>query len=557
MLPDEDVPTLAGGEPGADGDPTGAQLPELDAADEEDRTVQAVAPDARASRPDVAPPTALEPTPPTAKAAPRPGPPRPGPPRPAERTPSSPAVVQNEPEEPDSITATAPRVSSPALPLGVPGEVQIRTLEEDLGDETKVRTLPGGLPGSLAEASPAPAPAPKPPSSPPDVAPADEPDDSVTTQAPAPRVASAPELGAIAISPRSLMPATALPEPIEPPSSVSGLVTRPGGDPPTTPRRASEPVPSDDPDAYDAEDSITTRGPAVDPVYEEDSVTTQAPAVSPELVSAATAAPAEFEPDVTEGTTKKVKRPDEPPSPADEEAESITTQAPGHLTNMLRVIAAESAPRPIDEDELPENRTAVMPGAPLQQRAGRSAAAAHAAQPAISPLAPTMRAGGAPHPASVNARVAAAPHLQPSSESGLRVARQTGGGERASLGVLGAHDARAGMNGAAGPSSRPDAAGSVRDPFAVREASPNDGELVRGPRYGLLVAVVAAISVLVPLVLFFVLNMPSDAVTPRIASQPSPDFVKRGDAARAKAARPAPPAPPPPRPAPRWHPRRR
>ena len=303
----------------------------------------------------------------------------------------------------------------------------------------------------------------------------------------------------------------------------------------------------------DEDESVTARGPAAEP-YGEDSVTTQAPNVPLELIHAAlmaadASATGSLD-DTSAASTQKVKKPGgvgEAPSPADEEAESITTQAPGHVTNMLRVIASGSsrrigkgnlAPLEDDDDEGPENRTAVMANAPLKR-------VIHDAE-SSSPLPAIRPTGG---PLSHGPMGAAAPRLEPSSESGLRVARSgSGSNERASLGQLmasgdarnsGALPASAALSSDGGLSSAADSRGHGLADMSLQHMQPSlhDVDLGKGPSYGLLVAIVAVISIVVPVTLFVFLRHGSDSVSPQAApSEPASEIVKPG-VARGKSPR--------------------
>jgi hypothetical protein len=485
-------------------------------------------------------------------------------------------TVDDDPIE-DSITATAPRLNAANLmeaaqsgrgvPIAIPGRVEIRTLEDDDDpqDETEVRTRPGhaglDVPSTLRAAAALPAPRPaagRPPEAKLAALPVAEdhevgaPDeDGVTTQAQAPRV-----------------------EPLV--DASDELLTRPGlggeGDPPTRPGLEAPTEPATrpglggavatsdqptakvkvDPNGYpndqDDDESVTTRARSGDAEpYGEDSVTTQAPNVPLDLIhaaiKAAEAANAAALDDTSADTTQKLRKPrtKAAPSPADEEAESITTQAPGHVTNMLRVIASGSSPdlptsknKPIEEDdEGPENRTAVMAGAPLKRVIQE--VESNGRLPAIRPT------GG---PLSHGPMGAAAPRLEPSSESGLRVARSgSGSNERASLGqLLASPDAR---NSGALVASMPIDPASLA-PFDPRSLGPaemgqlqpslHDVNLGKGPSYGLLVAIVAVISVVVPVTLYVVLRHGTESVTQAVPSEPSTEIEKPG-APRGKSGR--------------------
>ncbi len=424
------------------------------AADAEDRTIQE-APDADA---DADPTTAIA-------RPPVPPPLRPRAPS-APEPPTTPKSLAAEDESEDSITTTAPRVSAPKLPIAAPKSVEIRTLDDDdeNGEETELRTLVGApketLPNVASEAEAA--------------------DDSVTAQAPVTRAPSSPEIptatgtgapspGPIRISPKSLMP---------PPAPAK--------------------------DAYD-DDSVTSRAPAVD--YADDSITTQAPNMPAAIASAGVALPPPIDGE-TEGTTKKVRK-----NAADEDAESITTQAPGHLTNMLRVIASDKNAPDGDDDD---------PDDPIQ---------AHTQVMANAPLKPSDLGAHV-----VRGGVALAHQLEPSSESGLRVAQpERVDADRASLGAIGVPSRERRISNMAVIGARDSSRLKVTQPPATF-VSPDADE--KKPPYALVVGVVALISIAIPAVLFIVLNQSTGEVAPRVAAQPVPDPVIRADAPRARAPRP-------------------
>jgi hypothetical protein len=447
--------------------------------------------------------------------------------------PSSPvsAVASTEPdpaprtiatsEEEDPITATAPRVSA------IPGTVAVAsasTKNDDLLDETEVKTMAGARPGR----------APDPPRRKPVEAPAvdDEHDDGPTTQAPAPRIASKP---ATASTPEPA-PSTDKDAEIhrtQPRAKIPSQI-----DPPTRPGVAElETMPGVEAEPFDAEESITSRALGAQAV--DDSVTQQAPNVASSLAaSTGAAAIRQSSPSTTDGgdttTTQKQRR--SQLSPADGEPESITSQAPAHLTNLLRVIASDT-PEPgvdaIDEDDddaNPQNQTAVMPNAPLKAAADASISAPPAKQPGtIQKFPPVSPIGARIDTRASNPKTAAAPRLEPlesNSDSGLRIARPaTGSGERVSVGKL--------------------VADGEQPPEGAREAFvPSDGPkhasqslhdiaFTKGPRYGLLVGVVAAVSILVPIVLFAFLNRSGDDPVPEpVTFAPNP--VTRADGIRTK-----------------------
>lgn len=462
---DDEVPG-AEDAPGSSDDTTAAEAgpPAMD----EDRTMRP------AQAPVLSPPKSLKQTMPSEGQPRRPSPAfglaaSPKPPVPTPRKGAANAVSLPA-DDPDGTTETTPRLKRPKLPLSIPGTVEIKNAggdpdPDDILDETEVRTLPG------------------------------QPSEPHT-----PRI-----IGAALEPPRPAAGRSAADDPRRAAASVPGSKVPstdrdapPSIDPPTAPRGTAL---SADEEYADDEESITTRAPAVD--MPDDSITASAPVISAPGIAAAKGLPRPIE-DGTEGTTKKVtSKPSD--SPADEESESITTQAPGHLTNMLRVIASDgapSAPSPLEDDDEPlHNKTQVMANAPARPE-GRSA------------------------------RAVAAPRLEPTSESGLRVTRVGGSGERASLGLLGVPDAKS-----APPSASPpmDAAYAPRD---LREVDFG----AKKPPYGLIVVAVMTMSIAIPVGLYMFLNQSSDP-SPRVTTQPSPDMVGRGVVdARAKAKAPSPSA---------------
>ncbi len=453
--------------------------------------------------------------------------------------------------EDGSITTTspAPRLGMKGaplpltLPLPLPATVQIRELpdddEDEELDETEVRTLVGSLASEVAAAI-APVPAAGRPSEPPPTE-ADDPDDSVTTQAPsAVKNARLPE---------DEEPNTARPimRPSAKPTPAAGR--RPGEDPaPFT--LDSAPLGAD---AYDNDESVTTRGPAV-PEYEDDSVTAQAPVARTSPVPHIARAVEPSLDDGTDGTTKRVAKRVPAPNAAGagsshdiEDAESITTQAPGHLTNMLRVIAtAEDA---IDSDDSAENKTAVMPGAPVKPTGAQSTGSLRAARPILS-------ASAGP---SMGARAAAVVDLrEPGSDSGLRIAHpETQGGDHASVSALISGASLVSGDGISGAlpvlgdhhrsarDASPAAFANTEQAFNANPRGPQPSHrevefgAMKKPRYGLLVGLVAVLSFTIPLVLFLWLHqgMVEDDAPPRTASEVAPDLVGRGDPTRPRVTR--------------------
>lgn len=376
------------------------------------------------------------------------------------RTPSKPELKADADADGDgdSITATAPRVPAPIIPLSAPNQVEIRTLDDDddSADETEVKTLSADLGELVRNARPK-------------TSEAEATDDSVTAQAPvvpgSPSTPKkAPAAAVIRIGQKSLMPKL-------------------GG-------------------AYnpDEEDSVTARSLEVGGAdFPDDSVTTQSPSVGslPEPIDGE-----------TEGTTKRVRKkpaakgaPDA--SEADERDDSVTAAAPGHLTNMLRVIASPTDEVEAVEDHDPVAHTQVMLNAPVK--------------------------------------------APPNSESALRATApaQLGlSGERASLGALGVPQRHSAPMRA--PMTSDPALGALPPnrvshvPFAPAPIVPED----RKPPYALVVGVVAAISILIPVLLFVILSQSGPDGPPRVTAQPSPDPVGL-TGSRPKAGRPAPSSTPP------------
>jgi hypothetical protein len=121
-----------------------------------------------------------------------------------------------------------------------------------------------------------------------------------------------------------------------------------------------------------------------------------------------------------------------------------------------------------------------------------------------------------------------------------RIIAAFGGGapipERGSLGMAGAaHDGRQPgiARSAAGTGD-----GAMALPTFPHEAQPHphDSASGKGPRYGLLVGIVAVISLLVPVTLFVALNRSSEASPPGAPSEPVRE-IQKSDAPRTKAER--------------------
>jgi hypothetical protein len=458
-------------------------------------------------------------------------------------------------DDESSVTATSQdvrRAVSALLPLTIPGAVQIREMgEEDDADEgeTEVRTLVDDA-ADLEENEPT-----KTATKELLVAGAedlrdgaDAADESITTQAPRSDVAEDEPRTEVTQAP--VLPPDP-PEPPEPPAPPAVL-------PP--PRRAPVPAAGRPPpaparealvdDAYQADESVTTRAPVVS-AYSDESVTALSPVVPP-----ARRAPRAL-PDETDGTTKKVAR----RGRVRDEEPSITPQASGHLTHMLRIIAAAEEPLPavdpLEEDDA-ENRTALMAQAPEQPGRARSlpSGPARAARPQVL----SGRPSGASRAAAI-ADLRADVGEVSSSDSGLRIAQAE---------APSADHASAPGPIRVDPAGRPPSGGMPVNAFARTEydvAPPRLAEPVavaplplrqiefgspiqKGPRYGLMVAVVAMLSFLIPVGLFLWLRPSEPDVPSPPPSEVATDHVGRGDPPRARAsasARPsaAPPPPPP------------
>lgn len=362
--------------------------------------------------------------------------------------------------EDGSITTAAPVRRSGSKSAVSPGEL-LGALDEAL-DETEVRTVVSGLTEEAASTSPLPgAGRPLEPLSSDDD---EDDDDSVTTRTP------------------SALRNVRLPDPT---------------------------VGDDDKDAYDADESVTTRGPAVAD-FEDDNVTAQGPRPAPRA-----AIPLGARPTLPDEADAALKRAAERAHDFEEDIESVTTRAPGQLTNMLRVIATPE--EPLEGDEPLDNKTAVMPGAPARASPSGDVGALQRAR--------SIAAG------SGGARGAALAELrEPSSDSGLRLARgDAPSGDQAVMVVPGV------------PPLSIQTFNTRHGPLSPQELE--FGAAVKRPRYGLLVVTVAIFSFAIPLALFLWLQqgMVEDA-PPRVAAEVEPDRVPRGDPARPRATK----APPPP-----------
>jgi hypothetical protein len=180
----------------------------------------------------------------------------------------------------------------------------------------------------------------------------------------------------------------------------------------------------------------------------------------------------------------------------------VTAAAPGHLTNMLRVIASPSdaADDEPEDDDAQQAHTKVMLNAP------------------VKPPPHHSRRGGIPD--------------SPSSDSGLLVAAQHHPGD-----LRGPMASDPGLGGS--PSDR-----IPRSPFGPAPMPMREDD--RKPPYALVVGVVAAISILIPVLLFIFLSQGGGDPPPRVLSQPSPDPV--GLTGARPRAKPGPSTTPPVRP---------
>jgi hypothetical protein len=419
----------------------------------------------------------------------------------------------------------------------MPGPVQIREMpppEEDPLDETEVRTVVG-TPSEEPKKVAAPAAA-------------DEFDeeleDSVTTQAPA-----AVKGGRL---PEEDEPKTSPPLRMPPPIPAAG---RSPFDQPPIPSPAP-PDSEDDPDAYNAEESVTTRGPAIPDfkLPDEGSVTANSHAIlehAPEssgrwpspitpnklpatMSQALGLPPAGMPPPIEDGTEGTTNRP-------------FTNKKPAPRPNVTQPSALQQLPvigpaaEPDDEEEL-DNRTAVMIGAPVKPERGPP------------PAARLARAGGMSTQASpVHAQEIRAD--QSSSESGLRIAPhdQPPAPQPASLGAmmagaLAANDRSSGAQplpshsphgsvpyfpnsepmlalGATLPANSPQLQSASLGPGQSPMQQYDFAATIKKPRYGLLVGLVALLSFAIPLVLFLWLHQSVQEPLFRSPSEVASDHV--------------------------------
>lgn len=535
---------------------------------------------------------------------------KPAPPPPSSLTSPNAQASKNEAEEEDaSITATAPAprvgaataastgvavppsapIKPPPLPLTLPGPVQIREMpppmeEQEPLDETEVRTVVSG-PLDPTASTAAPAAKPTPSTAPEaDVEDDDEIEDSVTTQAPSQVV------GGHLPEDDPDEPKTSPPMRMPPPIPAAG---RSPFDNPPIPSAAAAAAPAkkaeneeDDEDAYNVEDSVTTRGPAVPDfkIGNDDSVTADSPVVdngpessgrwpSPIGARAATMSQALGLPpkagglppaieDGTEGTTNRFAgqgpslagvaasaKKGGPPRPT-----PATMASPAALNLPPKVGAAIDA----DEDDLQEdNRTAVMIGAPVKPGGPIPGARARA-----------MGGGMGTHLSAGVAARATAPAPDPGSESGLRVApheqqQPPPQDERASVGAMmsGAlmhHGATSDRGSGVAPreypsqplpqlaphmmphhfpASEPNLALGATIPASSAPLLFGQGmppsqmqqydfaSTIKKPRYGLLVGLVALLSFAIPLVLFLWLHQTASEPPARVPAEVASDKV--------------------------------
>lgn len=236
-------------------------------------------------------------------------------------------------------------------------------------------------------------------------------------------------------------------------------------------------------DAYSAEESVTSREAARR--YDDQSVTAMANMPSgPHMTRLGESPPVR----VKEGMDG-------------EEAESVTKRELGHLTNMLRVIATPNEVRRDDHTE-------VMPNAPVKPITG--------ADSGLQIVLPDANAG---ERASVGALIAGAPAALPVCAPPMHAH------------PLGHEGARVAFPSAEGIHVPP-----VGPPHpSHHDVVASEAVAVKTPRYGLLVGLVAALSFVIPLALYLVLQRSSSDVAQRSASEVVPDHVGRADEKRTKA----------------------
>ena len=254
-------------------------------------------------------------------------------------------------------------------------------------------------------------------------------------------------------------------------------------------------LPAKSVDMYETDESVTSRGPAVAEYDEDDdSITAEGPALG--------------------RAGKRV-----PPLPSS----AARPGGPGRL-----VEEADEDDDDEDGDDHPNNQTAVMINAPVKP-------------PSLKPLFTTT-----PMIASPLAGRAGAAAGEPLSDSGLRIApavRTDAGGDHASVGVLlaGVPPSHRFVDAdSANPYAPTAPAFSPLDPLPAHPSG--EVGLAKKPNYGLIVGVVAGMSVVIPLVLYLSLRGSGPAPEPRTPSEVEPDPVGIADAPRSRAPSTKPPA---------------
>ena len=327
-----------------------------------------------------------------------------------------------------------------------------------------------------------------------------------------------------------------------------------GGELPRRPAPAAGRPPTPPPAAADEgaeaiDDSVTAQAPSISNVPADDEPSTQPPILSPAALPALVGGRAPARSVDMYETDESVTSRGPAVADYDEDDDSVTADRPAIGAGPRRS-ALPSAPAarqgPVrlvdeeDEDDHPHNHTAVMINAPVKP-------------PDRAPLFTTSPMG--PSPMAGRALAAAG---EPSSDSGLRIAsavRTEAGGDHASVAVL--------LAGMPPPSARfSETDGELRtttafsplDPSGQAEQLADPLAQPKKPNYGLIVGVVAGLSVLIPLILYFALRGGTVPAEPRTPAEIEPDPIGTSDVARPKATRPPPvtPQPPPPTKRPWW-----
>ncbi len=284
-----------------------------------------------------------------------------------------------------------------------------------------------------------------------------------------------------------------------PPEAVAAFDN---GEPPTAPRRPSGLVDLSQSDGYEVEDRTTLRGERRQATPRERGRGADEPLAGGTAGSARRVARV---PPLASGDAAGRKRPlaklQDPALEKDDE--SITTRAPGHMTNMLRVMTSDES-EALPTEESPQNRTAVM---------------------ATAPVKPAMIANG-PLPVSTSIPTLAAVESAPRMD-GMAFPQP----EARNLGVPPVEAWQSSFRPAEPMGAHPTASPAEA---AYAQGDSYVAPIPRRPRYGLLVSLVALASITIPSALFFALNLPAEAVTPRIASEAQPDIVRRIDPPRGK-----------------------